>query len=201
MKEFEQQRRESGKAFAAFTVYLNLGEQRSIEAAAKKLRKSRTLLERWSKKFDWWARVQAQGRHLAVVEREATEALVRGRAEQWLKRQEILKEREWAMHEKAIAAAERGLKSYMEREKVYANLADIARMLEVASKLGRLASGLGERNERPVVHETTTVRVEVTLALEKIYGQAVLADGHKADRMPAVAAPIEVESTKVGGQG
>jgi hypothetical protein len=42
----------------------------------------------------------------------------------------------------AIAAAKRGLAAYMEKDKVYANLADIARMLEIASKLGRLATGL-----------------------------------------------------------
>ena len=38
----------------------------------------------------------------------------------------------------AIAAAKKGLDAYMDRDKVYANLADIARMLEIASKLGRL---------------------------------------------------------------
>jgi len=35
----------------------------------------------------------------------------------------------------------------MEKDKVYANLADIARMLEIASKLGRLATGLGTEGE------------------------------------------------------
>ncbi len=60
-----------------------------------------------------------------------------------------LRETEWAMHEAAIAAAKKGLAAYMEKDKVYANLADIARMLEIASKLGRLATGLGTEGERP----------------------------------------------------
>jgi hypothetical protein len=59
----------------------------------------------------------------------------------------------------------------MEREKVYANLADIARMLEIASKLGRLATGLGTDGEGRNGDELPTMRVEVTVALEKIYGQ------------------------------
>jgi hypothetical protein len=75
------------------------------------------------------------------------------------------------MHERAIAAAKRGLDAYMEREKVYANLADIARMLEIASKLGRLATGLGDGAQRKG-DELPAVRVEVTVALEKIYGVA-----------------------------
>jgi hypothetical protein len=75
------------------------------------------------------------------------------------------------MHEAAIAAAKKGLAAYMDREKVYANLADIARMLEIASKLGRLATGLGTEGERRGGDDLPGLRVEVTVALEKIYGE------------------------------
>ena len=93
------------------------------------------------------------------------------------------------MHERAIAAAKKGLDAYMEREKVYANLADIARMLEIASKLGRLATGLGTEGEGRKADELPTVRVEVTVALEKIYGEPLPGE---------VAAPpaiVDVECT------
>ena len=167
---FEQQPRESNKAFAAFKTYLELGAQRSLAVVAEQHGKSKTMIERWSRRFDWPARVAAYDAHLAVVEREAIEATVRGRAAIWESREQALKETEWAMHERAIAAAKRGLDAYMEREKVYANLADIARMLEIASKLGRLATGLGTDGERRKGDELPAVRVEVTVALEKIYG-------------------------------
>jgi hypothetical protein len=114
--------------------------------------------------------VAAHGAHLAVVEREAIEAVARGKAAEWESREQKLRETEWAMHERAIAAAKKGLDAYMEREKVYANLADIARMLEIASKLGRLATGLGD-GERRKDDDLPAVRVEVTVALEKIYGE------------------------------
>jgi hypothetical protein len=168
---FEQQPRESAKAFAAFSLYLSLGPERSLAEVARKLSKSEGLIARWSSKFDWPARVAAYAAHLAVVEREAIEATVRGRAAIWESREQALKETEWAMHERAIAAAKRGLDEYMKREKVYANLADIARMLEIASKLGRLATGLGTDGERRNGDDLPTVRVEVTVALEKIYGE------------------------------
>jgi hypothetical protein len=61
--------------------------------------------------------------------------------------------------------------AYMAREKVYANLADIARMLEIASKLGRLATGLGTDGDRRKGDDLPAVRVEVRVALEKIYGE------------------------------
>ena len=168
---FEQQPRESNKAFAAFSLYLSLGPERSTREVGKQLGKSEGLIERWAAKFDWRSRVAAHGAHLAVVERGAIEAAARGKAAEWEIREQKLRETEWAMHERAIAAAKRGLDAYMEREKVYANLADIARMLEIASKLGRLATGLGTDGERRKGDDLPAVRVEVTVALEKIYGE------------------------------
>ena len=189
---FEQQPRESSKAFAAFRIYLELGPERSLAVAADKLGKSKTLIERWSGKFDWPARVQAYAAHLALVEREAIETAARSKAAVWENREQELRETEWAMHERAIAAAKRGLDAYMDREKVYANLADIARMLEIASKLGRLATGL-DKDAGGKSDEPQTLRVEVTVALEKIYSEPlpgeVLADGHHS---PPATVDVEV---------
>ena len=170
---FEQLSKESAKAFAAFSTYLNLGPERSLAMVAQKLHKSVTMLGRWSAKFDWPARVAAHAAHLAAVEREATEAVARLKSAEWLKRQEQIREREWAMHEKALAAAERGLKAFMEREKVYANLSDIARMLEVASKLGRLAAGMATDRTELTGEDGGPLRVELSAALAKVYGEVV----------------------------
>ena len=137
------------------------------------MHKSVTMLGRWSAKFDWPARVAAHAAHLAAVEREATEAVARLKSAEWLKRQEQIREREWAMHEKALAAAERGLKAFMEREKVYANLSDIARMLEVASKLGRLAAGMATDRTELTGEDGGPLRVELSAALAKVYGEVV----------------------------
>ena len=172
---FEQQPRESAKAFAAFSLYLSLGAERSTAAVAKELAKSEQLVRRWSAKFGWTDRVAAHGAHLAIVEREAVEAAARGKAAEWESREQKLRETEWAMHEAAIAAAKKGLAAYMEKDKVYANLADIARMLEIASKLGRLATGLDKSNGE-TADEPQTLRVEVTVALEKIYGEPEIVD-------------------------
>ena len=172
---FEQQPRESAKAFAAFSLYLSLGPQRSLTEVAQKLHKSVTMLGRWSAKFAWTDRVAAHGAHLAIIEREAVEAVARGNAAEWEKRETQLRETEWSMHEAAIAAAKRGLAAYMEKDKVYANLADIARMLEIASKLGRLATGLDKSNgEQRGGDDLPGLRVEVTVALEKIYGGEIV---------------------------
>jgi hypothetical protein len=182
---FEQQPRESAKAFAAFSLYLNLGAERSTAKVAKQLAKSKQLVRRWSAKFGWSDRVAAHGAHLAIIEREAMAATVRGKAAIWEKRETQLRETEWSMHERAIAAAKRGLDAYMEKEKVYANLADIARMLEIASKLGRLATGLDKSNgESQNDDDLPALRVEVTVALEKIYGEPEIVDVQTVPGLP-----------------
>ena len=183
---FEQQPKESAKAFAAFSLYLNLGPQRSTAEVAKKLAKSEQLVRRWSAKFGWTDRVAAHSAHLAVVEREAVEAVARGKAAEWEKRETQLRETEWTMHERAIAAAKRGLDAYMDKTTVYANLADIARMLEIASKLGRLATGLGTDGEGRKVDDLPGLRVEVTVALEKIYGEPLPGEVVDVEVVPAL---------------
>ena len=171
--EFEQQAKESDKAFAAFAMYVSMGSERSLAQVGQRLGKSKALLERWSKRYDWGGRVQAQAAHFAMIEREATEAVARGKAAEWLTRQEKIREREWSMHEKCLAAAERALSSFMEREKVYANLSDIARILEVASKLGRLAAGMATDKTEITGEDGGPIRVELSAALSKIYGDVV----------------------------
>ena len=171
---FEQQPNESNKAFAAFSLYLGMGTDRSTRAVGKQLGKSEGLIERWSSRFDWPARVQAHGAHLALVEREMTEVMARTKAGEWAKRREKLLETEWEMHEKCIAAAKRAFEAFLAREKVYANLADIARILEIASKLGRLASGMATDKTEVSGEVDVNFRMEIEAAIKKVYAEPVI---------------------------
>src|ERR1039457_4106793 len=94
---FEQQPRESNKAFAAFSLYLSLGPERSIREVGKQLGKSEGLIERWAAKFGWTDRVAAHGAHLAIIEREAVAAVARGKAGEWEQRETQLRETEWTL--------------------------------------------------------------------------------------------------------
>lgn len=167
---FEQQARESSKAFAAFSLYLSLGPQRSLAAVGQKLGKSKAVIERWSSKFEWPARVQAYDAHLAIVEREAAEALTRANAAEREKRKQQVLDEEWELHSEAIRAGKEALKRFYEKGKG-ATLGDIARMLELASTLGRLATGMATNKTEITGEDGGPVRVEVTVALEKIYGE------------------------------
>jgi hypothetical protein len=190
---FEQQPRESDKAFAAFKTYLDLGPQRSLVATAAKLGKFRTSMEQLSKKYDWSARVKAYAVHMAAVEQTAREAVVRQQASDWGKRQEVLREEEWAMHGDCLRAGRAALEQFAEKERA-ANLSEIARILELASKLGRLASGLATDKTEVSGEDGGAIKVEFALALKKVYGQAA-PPANGEEPAPAV---IDVEARPVG---
>jgi hypothetical protein len=168
---FEQLPKESAKAFAAFSLYLNLGAERSLAAVAQKLSKSEQLLKRWSAKFDWPARVAAHAAHLAIIEREAVEAVARGKAAEWEKRESELREQEWALRGELHEACMKVLSKFKDGSRG-ATLGDAARAAETMSFLGRLATGQSTDGENTRGDKLPALHVEVTVALEKIYGQA-----------------------------
>ena len=168
---FEQLPKESAKAFAAFCEYLNMGPQRSLAAVGKLLGKSQALMERWSAKFDWPGRVRAHEAHLATVERQATEALARGKSAEWLARQVEQRDEEWKARNEALELARLAIERWKGNRSRCGSLEGIARLLELASKLGRLASGMPTDRTEVVGEDGGPVRVEFEVALKRVYGE------------------------------
>ena len=188
---FEQQPRESDKAFTAFKTYLELGPERSLVLVADKVGKSKTMIERWSRKFDWPARVQAHGAHLTEIERKAAEAVAIQNGVDWAKRQEEHREDEWQTRTELIGLAREAIERWKKNPARCGTLEGIARLLDLASKLGRVSSGLSlEPAEKPGEEETAFM-IQIEVALEKIYGQA-----SPAPTLPP-AAVVDVEAKPI----
>ena len=168
--EFDRLPRESVKAFAAFRAYLDLGPERSLAAVATKLGKSKVMMEKWSRKYDWMGRVAVHAGYVAQVEREAIECLAREKAIEWFKVHEEQRIAEWSARGRLLKLAERMITRWEGNERKCGTLEGIARLLELASKLGRLASGM-EGDGAGMTKERAGVHVEVNLALNKIYGE------------------------------
>jgi hypothetical protein len=62
-RPWDRQPNESPQAFEAFAIYRDMSYQRSLAAAAWKLRKTKKLLERWSATHGWVKRVAAWAQH------------------------------------------------------------------------------------------------------------------------------------------
>jgi len=168
-RAFEQQPNESATAYAAFVVYRELGPKRTLLETARRLGKSGSLLGRWSQRHNWAMRVKNYAVRMAAVEQAAREAVVRQRVMDWGERQEQHREEEWALRSDLIAAGRKVLEEFKHGNRG-ATLGDVARALDLASKLGRLSSGLP--NEVKEVNEKLSGKLEMEweLALKKVYG-------------------------------
>src|SRR5947207_3744819 len=100
---FEQQPKESEKAFAAFSLYLSMGVKRSLAKTAEKLGRSKVMMEKWSRRWAWSERVAAYNAHMAVLGREAAEALVREKGVDWARRYQELRQQEWGERQNRVA--------------------------------------------------------------------------------------------------
>jgi hypothetical protein len=74
---WEPQSGESGPAFTAFAIYRDLDpEERSIDLVVQELHKSRTLIGRWSGRWNWVKRAHAYDAHLDDIKRHARESAI-----------------------------------------------------------------------------------------------------------------------------
>lgn len=181
---YERKPDESAKAFAAFTTYAHLGPKRSLAAVGQTLGKSQGLIERWSRRHDWVNRVRAHDGHLAAVEREAADAQTRAKADEWLRRQVELREQEWAIHDDCIRAGREALKRFHDNVRRGATLGDVSRIIEVASKMGRLASGMATDRTEITGEDGGPVQLELSAALNKVYGEILDVTGDRRVHPP-----------------
>jgi hypothetical protein len=162
--------RESEKAYAAFREYVALGPQRSLTILAGKMGKHTRLLERWSVKHGWQERVVEHTAAVAALEEKATQALVSAKAVDWFKRQEEQREVEWAVRCELLEMAREAIERWKKQMDRCGSLAGIARLLELASKLGRLASGMATDKTEVNAEVQSKLDVDWEIALKKVYG-------------------------------
>lgn len=163
--------RESQQAADAYREYLGMGPERSVRAVARRLGKSSTLIGRWSSRWSWPERVAAEGDRLALVERLAVEDLARRKAAEWLARQTEQREEEWRVRGELLEVGREALRRWKAQAARCGSLEGVARVLEVASKLGRLASGMATDRTELTGEDGGAIRVELGAALTKIYGE------------------------------
>jgi hypothetical protein len=85
-KIYDRQAGETNPAFEAFALYRDMGINRSLDAVAKKLSKSLTLMGRWSGQHNWVERVSLYDDYLDVQARKKFEADTIKRKADMLKR-------------------------------------------------------------------------------------------------------------------
>jgi hypothetical protein len=103
-------------------------------------------------------------------------------APEWIARRQEVRAAEWALHHELIAAARTALANFQDNAHKI-SVQDITRLIELASRLGRLACGMEAGQLDPA---TPAVRIEIAAALKRVYGQPieVIAEQVKAPALP-----------------
>jgi hypothetical protein len=187
---FEQQPRESLKAFAAFKTYLALGPERSLVRVAAQHGKSKTMMEKWSRKFDWPARVQAHAAHIAEAERLAIEKMAVENAVEWHKLHEGVRREAWKEAEETIAMVRKAREEWIAKGRL-PGWEGMARMLELAFKLKQFAAGMPSEIKEVNTNITATIDVDWEIAIRKAYGAKV-----EANPAETVKPVIDVQEVK-----
>jgi hypothetical protein len=130
---WDRRKDESPEAFEAFVMYRDMGSGRSTAKVGKRLKKNKSLMDRWSSKHDWVDRTAAWEEHLdRRVQKEAGQEHVemnrRHRQIAKLLQSRVI-EAVQNLDEKAIAKMKPG---------------DLARWFDVAVKVERLSAGKGD---------------------------------------------------------
>jgi hypothetical protein len=173
---FEQQPNESAKAFEAFSEYLSMGVQRSTQAVAKKCGKTPRLIERWCSKYKWVDRVNAYTKEMCAMKQRLKEEFLREIALAETEREKAQSEAEWKSRCRALRLANEAMDRWEANAGKYGSLEGIARLLELASVLGRRSVGMPlqvKEEPKQIAPKGPTISIEFRTALEKIYGQPV----------------------------
>ena len=200
---FEQQPRETNKAFAAFKTYLDLGPGRSLVAAAKKMGCSKRRLEWLSRKYDWTGRVAAYHGHFAELERQAIERLAVEKAVEWWQLHEPARRQAWLEAEETIAMVRQARAQWLANGRT-PGWEGMARMLELAFKLKQFAAGMPSEIKETHTHVTGKVSVEWEAAIRKAYGVQEKAENLKAETVKGAVVDVEevpTERLKAEGGG
>ncbi len=190
--DFERLPRESAKAHAAFQAYRDLGPQRSLALVAANLGKSKVLMERWSRRYDWVGRIAAQAAHVADIERQTIERLTIEHAVEWHRLQESVKREAWREAEETIAMVRKARADWLAKGRL-PGWEGMARMLELAFKLKQFAAGMPSEIKEVNTTVTGTIDIEWEAALRKTFGprEGQVVEAEVVSNQPAKPAEIE----------
>lgn len=178
-RKYEQRPGETGRSYAAFLVYLRQGSKRTLSETYRQVGGNRTSFNRWSKEFEWKARAIDYDAHLVEQEMKIREAKFQAAAVDWTEREREQREAEWAAAQLALKA----VREYLSREVIIKSPRDAALLLDVASKVGRLATGMATEHKEVQNQVSGSVSIDINVALEKAYGvtsaMLVLPEGEK----------------------
>lgn len=129
---------EGSKAYQAFSTYYDLGDGRTIEKAATKLKKDVSVLNRWSSKYHWVDRIRTADIEEHQRSQNADSQAKLEAARERERRQDKVQEDAWKISQEMLHFARLILRQ------PFGTLTPdkAARLLQVGDAMARMASGM-----------------------------------------------------------
>ncbi|HWQ90398.1 MAG TPA: hypothetical protein VN673_01915 [Clostridia bacterium] len=171
----EQMSGESEEAYRAFVQYCILGREGRFCDVADAVGKSRSMISSYRAQHHWGARIDDWWQQKQARERDGAAGQEPAKIEpsQRELRRDQLRSEEWDLHSELIEAGRIGLERWKASDKV-PTLAEIAKAVDLASRLGRLATGLPLNYTEISGNPEKPIRIEIETALEQVYGADVV---------------------------
>lgn len=198
MRLWQRQPDEAPADFTAFVAYLRLKGRRSHLAVASQTGRSLGAIRRLSAQFNWTGRVAAFEARRADAAQDALDSMVRACANQTRADYERLRVAQFQLAHRIHQESSRWLALAADPRRRNISLAQVCRIIALATKLGRLACGLPTGDapkRRPRPEDTPGYWTGPTMeeAIQKIYGSGMPAAAAVA--MPETASPDATSPT------
>jgi len=196
---WQRQPDEAPADFTAFIAYLRLKGRRSHRAVAVQTGRSLGAIRRLSARSNWPGRVAAFESRRADAAQDAMDAMVRACASQTKADYERLHVAQFQLAHRVLQESSRWLALASDPRRRNISLTQVARIIALATKLGRLACGLPtgdepKRRPRPEDAPGYWTGPSVEEALAKIYGPES-PTGAAPDSSPAPHQPPAVAAS------
>lgn len=165
---FPRGKNETERAFEAFRVYLQLGPRRRYFAVGRQVGAALGTVKRWARDFDWRGRIRLYAAHSAEQFVATEAAAQREELLDAAARAKSFRERQYALAEAILLAAERYLERVDDDDLDQMKFADACKALEVGSRLG--AQAAARETDDPAVG-TRSLRDQLATLLDQAYNE------------------------------
>jgi len=197
---WQRQPGETPADFTAFVTYLRLKGRRSHRPVATQTGHSLRAIGRLSAQFNWVARVAAFEARLADASQTALDLLVRATSTRTSAGFEQLRAAEFQLAQRVLQESDRWLRLASDPRRRNVSLGQVCRVMDLATKLGRLAAGMPtgdepRRRPRPEDRPGYWTGPSAEEALEKIYGSPSSADSPPPDPEASESCPASADAS------
>jgi len=185
---FSPSANESAKAFESFLCYFDIGQNRSFAKVVKLTGVHLNSVKQWAHRYGWCGRIRAYNTHLLRTRLAVETDARRNQAELRAQRALLFQDAEWKAAEKLLRASQNVLDLLVNTPPEKLSLSDVARALDIASKIGRLATGLATEQIAHGGEVNVNLQLEIETAIKKVYGPVVDVSPAAPDVSPLTSA-------------